>query len=75
MELEQDWIQFKAAVNGDSIPVPEMYREQCRGDMNIIAFRSPNREDTEWKDKKPFVAPFLFPTKGFKFNREEANER
>jgi len=75
MELERDWFQFKAAVNGDSIPLPEIYREQCQGDLNIIAFRSMKKEDPEWKDKKPFVPPFLVPTKGFKFNREEANER
>jgi len=73
MELERDWFEFDAAVNGDSIPIPAMYREQFQGDMKIIAFRAPKRE--EWKDKKPFVPAFLVPTKGFKFNREEANER
>ena len=75
MEIERDWFQFKAAVNGDSIPLPEIYREQCQGDLNIIAFRTPKKEDPEWKGKKKFTPAFLVDTTGFKFNREEANER
>jgi hypothetical protein len=73
MDLERDWFQFKAAVNGDSIPLPEIYREQCQGDMNIIAFRTPKKEDS--KGKRKFTPAFLADTTGFKFNREEANER
>ncbi|MCL2301462.1 MAG: hypothetical protein FWC27_15065 [Firmicutes bacterium] len=75
MKMERDWFQFKAAVNGDSIPLPEIYREQCQGELNIIAFRSPQKEELEGKGRKKFTPAFLADTTGFKFNREEANER
>ena len=75
MEIERDWFEFNVAVNGDSIPLPEIYREQCQGDMKIIAFRVPKKEDSERKGKKKFTPAFLVDTTGFKFNREEANER
>jgi len=73
MEIERDWFQFKAAVNGDSIPLPEIYREQCQGELNIIAFRVPTKEGQG--RKKKFTPAFLVDTTGYKFNREEANER
>jgi len=74
MEPEQDWFEFDAEMNGEPIPVPAIYKDKCKGKMKIIAFPVREAED-EWKGKKPFVPAFLVPTKGFKFNREEANER
>jgi hypothetical protein len=74
MEPERDWFEFDAEMDGEQIPVPAIYRDKCKGKMKIIAF--PVREiDKEWEGKKKFTPAFLVDTTGFKFNREEANER
>ena len=64
-------IEFEAAVNGDFIPVPAIYREQMRGNFKILAFRKPEEKDA----RKPFVPAFLANTKGLTFNREADYER
>ena len=72
--MDQDWFEFEAAVNGEFITVPDIYRNKCKGTMKIIAFPV-HETDNERQEKKKFTPAFLVDTTGFKFNREEANER
>jgi len=71
--MQQDRFEFVADADGENIPIPAVYKNNCKGKMNIIAFRQPG-ESRDGKKKK-FTPAFLVDTTGFKFNREEANER
>ena len=65
--------EFQADVYGSLIAIPEQYRHKIRGNAKIIVMMETEEPDTPRKELK-FDA-LSIPTKGFKFNREEANER
>jgi hypothetical protein len=66
--------RFQVPFDGNSIPIPPMYRGS-RGWATIILMEEPEFEECSLGEKQPFEPAFLVRTKGWKFNREEANER
>jgi hypothetical protein len=65
--------EFNAVVEGDIIHIPEQYRNQHLSSVRVILLPDVN-DFSQSTEKKKFTSMRL-QTKGFKFNREEANER
>ena len=65
--------EFQADVYGSLIEIPEQYRRKIRGNAKIIVMMESEGTDAP-REELRFDA-LRIPTKGFKFNREEANER
>lgn len=64
---------FQAELNGKFITVPEELRyKQKRATFFVVLDETPE-DEMSFEARRPF-RPFI-PTKGFKFDREEANER
>jgi hypothetical protein len=62
--------EFNAAIENGVIHIPDMYRGRIRPNVKVILLE----QDRDKSAKKDFSALHL-NTKGFKFDREEANER
>ena len=62
---------FQADLNGEFISIPEELRHKRRKATFIVVM---DDTDADVAPKKFTADPFI-PTKGFKFNREDANER
>lgn len=59
--------EFNSTINNGVIPIPEQYRDKIRSEVKVIVLAH---------DQQPKTADRTFTAiKGFKFNREEANER
>ena len=74
-------IQFETVVNGDTIQIPVQYKKTVHSGVKVRVFAdvSPtNDENPKYKagaiTDDDFTA-LQIDTRGFKFNREEANER
>jgi len=65
--------EFQADVHGSLIYIPEQYQHKIRGNAKIIVMME--AEDSEAPRKELRFDALSIPTKDFKFNREEANER
>ncbi|MCL2107054.1 MAG: hypothetical protein FWH26_08380 [Oscillospiraceae bacterium] len=63
--------EFKAAVNGDSIPIPEIYKGKIKGEAKIIVLA--DELEARAREEVSFDAMKL-DTRGFQFNREELTE-
>lgn len=64
--------EFQLNFDGEILRLPEQFRGK-RGIAKIILMPE-DTEDTQAR-KKPTFNAFRIDTTGFKFNREEANER
>ena len=63
---------FKADLNGAFVVIPEELRNKKKSaTFFVVVDDEPMREEV----KKDLQFESFIPTKGFKFNREEANER
>jgi hypothetical protein len=62
--------EFDAAIENGIIRVPPMYRDRIRSHVKVILLE----QEGEKTAPKEFTALRLH-TKGYKFDREEANER
>ena len=73
-------IQFEAVVNGGVIRIPEQYVKFVPAAVNVTLVPT-EQERPKFRPKtkdKPFSIdefPAVLDTKGWKFSREEANER
>jgi len=73
-------IQFETVVNGGVIQIPEQYMVDAPYSVNVTLVPT-GQERLKFKPKtkdKPLSIdefPAVLNTKGWKFNREEANER
>ncbi|MCL2301459.1 MAG: hypothetical protein FWC27_15050 [Firmicutes bacterium] len=67
--------EFQADVHGGFIDIPEQYRRKIRGNAKIIVMMESEAANAPGADKELLFDALCIPTKGFKFNREEANER
>ena len=71
--------EFYAKPENGVIPIPEQYKNLITDDvMVIILEKKPwkfNRDAINARLKTDLLPPPAIKTKGFKFNREEANER
>jgi hypothetical protein len=73
-------IQFETVVDGDIIRIPAQYKGQitasvCVTLMPADEFRLGFRPKTKDKPSSIDEFPALLDTRGWKFDREEANER
>ena len=73
-------IQFEAVINGGSIQIPEQYLNSVPVTVSVTlvpAGQERLKYKPKTKDKLPGIDDFppVLDTKGWKFNREEANER
>jgi ribosomal protein L31E len=64
--------EFNTIIHDGIIRIPKQYLDKQLSSIKVIIF--PNINDTNMERGKKFTAMKL-KTKGFKFNREEANER
>jgi hypothetical protein len=68
-------ISFDSVIDGDKIHIPEKLIGNIGASVRVIIF--PN--DTISSERKPATledfTDLKIPTKGWKFNRDEANER
>ena len=71
--------EFYAMPKNGVIPIPEKYRSQITDNvMVIILEKKPwtiSREVSKTRKKTDLLSPPSLKTKGWKFSREDANER
>jgi hypothetical protein len=63
-------IAFQAKVENNAIPIPDTYREFFADKMFVTVSFAEKKKKVTKENFKPFIN-----TDGWKFNREEANER
>lgn len=69
-------IEFVAKTKGGVIAIPKNYLKQISPECRVIILMEPKpKKAAQPKKKKGGLTAISIPTKGFKFNREEANER
>ena len=74
-------IQFDTVVTGGAIQIPEQYLKLVPNNVNVTLLPTAVHERAKFRPKtadKPLCIdefPAILNTKGWKFNREEANER
>ena len=64
--------EFQLDLNGDFLRLPEQFRDK-RGVAKIILMTEETEKTS--KRKRPSFNAMRLDTTGFRFNREEANER
>ena len=71
--------EFYAKPKNGVIPIPEQYRNIITDDVMVIVLEKKplrfDREEINARKKTDLLPPPILKTKGFKFSREEANER
>lgn len=67
-------IEFVAKAEKGSIKIPKQYQEQLHDQFRVIILQEVSTPKKKTQEKKKLSAPKI-KTKGFKFNRDEANER
>ena len=71
--------EFYAKPKNGAIPIPEQYINIITDDVLVIILEKKpwkfNREEINNRKKTDLLPPPTMKTKGFKFSREEANER
>jgi hypothetical protein len=63
-------IAFQAKVENNAISIPDIYKELIVDKMFVTVSFAEKKKQITKENFKPFIN-----TKGWKFNREEANER
>ena len=63
--------EFNSTINNGIINIPEQYRDKMPSTVKVIVLA--HDKQTKAEDKK--FSAIRLKTKGFRFNREEANER
>jgi hypothetical protein len=66
-------IEFHSIVNNGVIPIPEQYKDKILNSVKVIVFPTDTKQ-AKGKKKTPFHCIGIDMT-GFKFDREEVNER
>ena len=64
-------IEFSAIVENGVIPIPRQYKKSVADKVRVIVLSDTEKE----KPKKKKIYSIGINMKGYKFNREEANER
>jgi len=71
--------EFYAKPNNGVIPIPEQYKNQITDNILVIVIEKKeitfNHEKNTTRNKTDVISPPSLNTKGWKFNREEANAR
>ena len=66
-------VEFNATVENGVIPIPQKYREAFSDNVKVFVRAEKKTEQKSAKKKKLYSIGIDMP--GYKFNREEANER
>lgn len=64
--------EFKTVIEDGVIKVPDEYKNKLSRNVKVIILMEEKIEDAEFSDFSPSIS---IETKGFKFDRELANER
>ena len=64
-------VEFNATIENGVIPIPRKYKNSIADKVRVIILSEPNTE----KPKKKKIYSIGIDMTGFKFDREEANER
>ena len=71
MMTKMQTVEFNATVKNGIIPIPRQYINSVSNKVRVIIFSEANVE----KPKKKKIYSLGIDMTGYKFNREEANER
>lgn len=68
-------IEFIAKAEKGSIKIPKKYQEQLNSQFRVIILQEAVTSEKKVTKKKYTLSDPKIKTKGFKFSRDEANER
>jgi hypothetical protein len=68
-------IEFVAKAEKGSIKIPKEYQEQLHDQFRVIILQETSAPEKKAARKKRTLSAVKIKTKGFKFNRDEANAR
>jgi len=69
--------EFYATPENGVIKIPEQYKDKITSGVKVILLEEKDRikKIEDGQEKSPQFLPPVYKTKGWKFNRDEANER
>ena len=68
-------VEFEATIYNGMIPIPTQYRDTLIDKMEVIVHATENCSQKPFKQQKKKLHYIGIDMTGYKFNREEANER
>jgi len=68
-------VEFETKVENGVIPIPYQYRDTFSDDVRVIVLTDEKPSQETIKPKKKKIHSIGIDMTGYKFNREEANER
>ena len=68
-------IEFITKAKNGVIKIPKEYKEQLQDEFRVIILQELPAEEKKISGKKRTLSAAKIKTKGFKFNRDEANAR
>ena len=68
-------VEFETKVENGVIPIPSQYRDTFSDDVRVIVLKEEKASQEPAKQKKKKLYYIGIDMTGYKFNREEANER
>ena len=68
-------VEFEAIITNGVIPIPQQYRDTLSDKMEVIVHAVENISQEPIKKKEKKLYYIGIDMTGYKFNREEANER
>lgn len=68
-------IQFVTTAEKGKIKIPKEYQEELKDQFLVIIVKNLSSSDLQPQRKKRVLSAPKIKTKGFKFSRDEANER
>jgi len=71
----QTTVEFNATVENGVIPIPHQYRDTFSDNVKVIVRADERASQEPVKQKKKEIYSIGIDMTGYKFNREEANER
>jgi len=70
-------IEFKVKLNDGLISIPDIYKDWYNNTVRVVLLREPKPlpQETDSTELQRFFDEFNADLTGYRFNREEANER
>jgi len=70
-------IEFKSKLNDGLISIPDIYKDWYNNTVRVVLLREPKHlpQETDSTELQRFFDEFNADLTGYRFNREEANER
>ena len=71
--------EFYATPENGTITIPDQYKRKITSEVKVIVLEKIpfnfNREEANARRRTDLLSPLSIDTRGWKFNKEEANER